>query len=67
MLGRYRPRVPAFERTRGIRQPDRYGALLTLILIDCVLIFTSAERGASRWLPTLLIGLTAVAQELGPI
>jgi len=52
--------VPAFERTRGIRQPDRYGALLVLILVDCVIIFTSAQRGVSRWLPALLVGLTVL-------
>jgi len=53
-------RVPMVERNKGIRQPDRYGALLTLILIDCVLIFTSAQRGASRWLPAVLVGLTVL-------
>jgi hypothetical protein len=52
--------VPWIERSRGIRQPDRYGALLTLILVDCVVIFTSAERGASRWLPAVLVGLTVL-------
>jgi hypothetical protein len=53
-------RVPGIERTKGIRQPDRYGALLVLIIIDCVLIFTSAQRGASRWLPAVLVGLTVL-------
>lgn len=57
---RYRPRVPWTERSRGIRQPDRYGALLTLILVDCVVIFTSAARGASRWVPAVLVGLTVL-------
>jgi Ion channel len=52
--------VPRTERSRGIRQPDRYGALLALILVDCVLIFTSSARGTSRWLPALLVGLTVL-------
>ena len=52
--------MPRIERSRGIRQPDRYGALLALILVDCVLIFTSAGRGLSRWLPALLVGLTVL-------
>ena len=43
-----------------IRQPDRYGALLVLIAVDCVVIFTSAQRGPSRWLPAVLVGLTVL-------
>jgi hypothetical protein len=53
-------RVPRIERPKRIRQPDRYGALLALILLDCVVIFTSAQRGPSRWLPAVLVGLTVL-------
>ena len=42
------------------RQPDRYGALLVFILTDCVVIFTSAQRGISRWLPAVLVAVTAL-------
>src|SRR5262245_4704205 len=48
------------ERPRKIRQPDRYGALLALILLDCVVIFTSTHRGPSRWLPAVLVALTVL-------
>jgi hypothetical protein len=53
-------RVPRIERPKRIREPDRYGVLLCLISIDCVLIFTSAQRGISRWLPAVLLGLTVL-------
>jgi hypothetical protein len=53
-------RVPRIERPKGIRQPDRYGALLVLIIIDCVLIFSGGHRGPSRWLPAVLVGLTVL-------
>ena len=52
--------VPRIERPKRIRQPDRYGALLVLIVVDCVVIFTSAQRGPSRWLPAVLVGLTVL-------
>ena len=52
--------VPRIERPKRIRQPDRYGALLVLIAVDCVVIFTSAQRGPSRWLPAVLVGLTVL-------
>jgi hypothetical protein len=42
------------------RQPDRYGALLSLILIDCVVIFTSTEKGTSRWLPAVMVAITVL-------
>ena len=52
--------VPRIDRPKKIRQPDRYGALLVLIMIDCVIIFTSAQKGPSRWLPAMLISLTVL-------
>jgi len=52
--------VPRTDRPKKIRQPDRYGALLVLIMIDCVIIFTSSEKGVSRWLPAMLISLTVL-------
>jgi voltage-gated potassium channel len=52
--------MPRADRQRKIRQPDRYGALLGLILLDCIVIFTSEHRGPSRWLPAVLIGLTVL-------
>lgn len=52
--------VPRTDRPKKIRQPDRYGALLVLIMVDCVIIFTSAEKGPSRWLPAMLISLTVL-------
>ena len=52
--------VPRIERPKRIRQPDRYGALLVLIAVDCVLIFTAGHRGPSRWLPAVLVGLTVL-------
>ena len=52
--------VPSVEGQRRVRQPDRYGALLTLIVVDCVVIFTSEQRGPSRWLPAVLVALTVL-------
>ena len=52
--------VPRIERPKRIRQPDRYGALLVLIAVDCVLIFSAGHRGPSRWLPAVLVGLTVL-------
>jgi hypothetical protein len=46
-------------RPSAARQPDRYGALLLFILIDCAVIFILAERAAIRWLPPVLIAVTA--------
>ena len=42
------------------REPDRYGALLLFILVDCAVIFILAENTTRRWLPSILIALTAV-------
>ena len=42
------------------RRPDRYGALLVLILIDCVAIFTASATGISRWLPGVLVAATVI-------
>ncbi len=53
-------RVPRIERSKSIRQPDRYGALLGLIIIDCVVIFSAGHRGPTRWLPAVLVGLTVL-------
>ena len=42
------------------RQPDRYGALLAFIFVDCVVIFTSSQKGTSRWLPGILVAVTVL-------
>jgi hypothetical protein len=42
------------------RRPDRYGALLVLILIDCVAIFTASATGINRWLPGVLVAATVI-------
>ena len=47
-------------RPKARRQPDRYGALLIFILIDAVVIFTAADKGAGRWLPAILVAVTAL-------
>jgi hypothetical protein len=40
--------------------PDRYGALLVLILADCVVFFGSGRQGLGRWLPAAMIGATVI-------
>jgi hypothetical protein len=52
--------APPPLRPKARRQPDRYGALLVFILIDAVVIFTSADKGAGRWLPAILVSVTAL-------
>jgi hypothetical protein len=56
--------MPAGEpRTRSKlprRRPDRYGALLVLILVDCVAIFTASATGINRWLPGVLVAATVI-------
>ncbi|HET9602417.1 MAG TPA: ion channel [Acidimicrobiales bacterium] len=54
------PRPPGSLRPLAARQPDRYGALLLFILVDCAVIFILAENSTRRWLPAILIALTAV-------
>jgi hypothetical protein len=50
---RTRPKLPR-------RRPDRYGALLVLILIDCVAVFTASATGINRWLPGVLVAVTLI-------
>ena len=50
---RTRPKLPR-------RRPDRYGALLVLILVDCVAIFTASSSGVGRWLPGVLVAATVI-------
>jgi hypothetical protein len=50
---RTRPKLPR-------RRPDRYGALLVLILVDCVAIFTASASGINRWLPGVLVAVTLI-------
>ena len=50
---RTRPKLPR-------RRPDRYGALLLLILVDCVAIFTASSSGVGRWLPGVLVAATVI-------
>jgi hypothetical protein len=50
---RTRPKLPR-------RRPDRYGALLVLILVDCVAIFTASASGVNRWLPGVLVAATVI-------
>jgi hypothetical protein len=50
---RTRPKLPR-------RRPDRYGALLVLILVDCVAIFTASSSGITRWLPGVLVAATVI-------
>jgi hypothetical protein len=50
---RPRPKLPR-------RRPDRYGALLLLILVDCVAIFTASGTGINRWLPGVLVAATVI-------
>jgi lysylphosphatidylglycerol synthetase-like protein (DUF2156 family) len=50
---RTRPKLPR-------RRPDRYGALLVMILVDCVAIFTASASGINRWLPGVLVAVTLI-------
>jgi hypothetical protein len=46
---------------RSIRkQPDRYGALLALALVDCTVLFSIGRRTVSPWVPLLLVVITVV-------
>jgi hypothetical protein len=51
---------PRTRPKRPRRRPDRYGALLILILVDCVAIFTASSTGISRWLPGVLVAATVI-------
>jgi Ion channel len=42
------------------RQPDRYGALLALVLSDCAVLFTAGRHGIGRWGPLLMVVVTVV-------
>jgi hypothetical protein len=42
------------------KQPDRYGALLVFILVDCAVLFSAGLEGVGRWLPVLLVAVTVV-------
>jgi hypothetical protein len=42
------------------RQPDRYGALLALILLDCIVLFAGALEEFGRWSPLVLVVATVV-------
>jgi hypothetical protein len=45
---------------RRTRAPDRYGALLLLILADCVVFFSTGREGIGKWVPAAMMGATVI-------
>jgi Ion channel len=55
------PPVPPSSRSPRLKirkQPDRYGALLVIMLIDCTVLFSAGLHGLGRWLPVVLVAFT---------
>jgi hypothetical protein len=51
---------PLPPRRSKRRQPDRYGALLALIILDCIVLFAGALERFGRWSPLVLVVATVV-------
>jgi voltage-gated potassium channel Kch len=52
--------APRPLRRRIHEQPDRYGALLVLVLVDCVVFFAAGRDGFGRAAPTVLVAVTVL-------